>query len=66
MPDSYKVEFIENYVRSKGGIPSLICIENKGRRLGSKSRTEIELLKTPSYISKIEKIGVREIMLLNM
>ena len=30
MPDSYKVEFIENYVRSKGGIPSLICIDNKG------------------------------------
>ncbi|WP_199482211.1 citrate lyase ligase [Vibrio owensii] len=45
MPDSYKLDFIENYVRSKGGIPSLICIENKGRRLSNKSRTEIELLK---------------------
>lgn len=45
IPNSYKVEFIENYVRSKAGIPSFICLKNKGRGLGNKSSTEVELLK---------------------
>ncbi|HHC7309142.1 TPA: citrate lyase ligase [Vibrio campbellii] len=55
MPDSYKVEFIENYVRSKGGIPSLICIANKGRRLGNKSSTEVELLKNSKLYTQDRK-----------
>ncbi|ABU73204.1 hypothetical protein [Vibrio campbellii] len=55
IPNSYKVEFIENYVRSKAGTPSFICLKNKGRGLGKKSSTEVELLTNPNLYIRNRK-----------